>query len=57
MTPENALQVLQQVLVTKVGLTPQDLQLVLQAWRVLDGLVATDTLTKRAKEGKEPDEV
>lgn len=39
MSPEQALQVLHQVLVTKIGLTAQDIQLVLQAWQVLGELV------------------
>lgn len=46
MTPTQALQVLQQVLVTKIGLATQDIQLVLQAWAVLDKLVKDNTPQK-----------
>jgi hypothetical protein len=39
MTPEQALSILQQVLVTKIGLDIPSLQTVLQAWQTLEVLV------------------
>jgi hypothetical protein len=47
MTPEQALQILSQALVTKPGLTMQDIATVIQAWNVIAEAVKEKTIPEK----------
>lgn len=53
MTPEQALQIIRQLFVTKAGLSIDEVSLALQAWNVLADTVTSNKPIEEKKEAKE----